>query len=106
LVASTAYRALGASWDLGRVASMARRHGVPVPGRHRAGRRGYGAQLSPREREVAELAATGRTNKEIAAELFLSVSTVEKHLKAVTRKLGVRSRAAIARGVSEGLQDR
>lgn len=101
LTASAAYDSLGAAWDLGRVASTARRHGMQVPGRHRAGRHGYGTELSPREREVADLAATGRTNKEIAVELFLSVSTVEKHLKAVTRKLGVRSRAAIARRVSE-----
>jgi DNA-binding NarL/FixJ family response regulator len=100
-----AYGRLGATWDLGRAARTARRHGIPVPSRHRAGRRGYGSQLSPREREVAELAATGRTNKEIGAELFLSVSTVEKHVRAVSRKLGVRSRAAIARVVSEGGAD-
>ena len=99
--ALAAYRRLGATWDLGRAASNARRHGIPVPSRHRAGRRGYGSELSPREREVAELAATGRTNKEIGAELFLSVSTVEKHLRAVSRKLGVRSRAAITRWVSD-----
>ena len=99
---AAAYRSMGASWDLGRAASTARQQGISVPGRYRAGRRGYGGQLSPREREVAELAATGRTNKEIGAELFLSVSTVEKHLRAVARKLGVRSRAAITRWVSEG----
>jgi FixJ family two-component response regulator len=45
-------------------------------------RRKYGAALSPRERAVAELAATGRTNKEIAAELFVSTKTVDTHLSA------------------------
>ena len=38
------------------------------------------------------MAATGRSNKEIAAELFLSVKTIEAHLHRTYRKLGVRSR--------------
>ena len=46
---------------------------------------------------MALLAATGRTNKEIAGELFVSAETVKKHLQAVMRKLGVQSRAALAR---------
>ncbi|RIQ23130.1 response regulator transcription factor, partial [Jiangella rhizosphaerae] len=91
-----AYRDLGAEWDAGRATSAARRHGLSVPARHRGGRRGYGSQLSPREREVAELAAKGRSNKEIAAELYLSVNTVARHITTAMRKLGVRSRAAIA----------
>ncbi|MPZ25468.1 MAG: AAA family ATPase [Micromonosporaceae bacterium] len=90
------YERLGARWDLARAARIARLHGVSVPARHRGGHRGYGTALSPREREVAELAATGRTNKEIAAELFLSAETVKKHLQAGMRKLGVQSRAALA----------
>jgi DNA-binding NarL/FixJ family response regulator len=44
---------------------------------------------------VAELAAAGRANKEIAAELFMGVSTVEAHLLRVYRKLGIRSRAGL-----------
>ena len=44
---------------------------------------------------MAELAAQGRTNREIAAELFMGVSTVEAHLSHVYRKLGVR-RAGLA----------
>jgi DNA-binding CsgD family transcriptional regulator len=95
--AAAVYDRLGASWDYARVASLARKSGVGLPSRHRGGRRGYGQQLSPREREAAELAATGRTNSEIAAELFISVSMVEKHLDAARRKLGARSRTELAR---------
>ncbi|HKP21786.1 MAG TPA: helix-turn-helix transcriptional regulator, partial [Thermoleophilaceae bacterium] len=48
--------------------------------------------LTGREREVAELAAHGRSNREIGAELFVTVKTVEYHLKHAYQKLGVRSR--------------
>ena len=55
-----------------------------------SGRRTPSEELTETERRVAELAAQGRTNKEIAAELFMGVSTVEAHLSRVYRKLGVR----------------
>jgi DNA-binding NarL/FixJ family response regulator len=56
----------------------------------------HGAEaLSRREREVAELVAEGRTNKEIARSLFLSEKTVEKHVSGIFRKLGVGRRAAV-----------
>ncbi|MPZ26034.1 MAG: AAA family ATPase [Micromonosporaceae bacterium] len=90
------YQELGAVWDVDRVAGLARQQGVSLPARHRGGRRGYGPDLSPREREVAELVATGRTNREIARDLYLSTKTVDKHLSAALRKLGLRSRAALA----------
>lgn len=48
--------------------------------------------LTAREREVAELAARGRTNADIAEELFLSVRTVENHLQRCYRKLGIAGR--------------
>jgi DNA-binding CsgD family transcriptional regulator len=98
--AAAGYDRLGASWDYARVASLARKSGAGLPARHRGGRRGYGAELSPREREVAELAAQGRTNGEIAGQLFVSVSMVEKHLDAARRKLGARSRTELARLLS------
>ncbi|MEV4542092.1 ATP-binding protein [Micromonospora echinaurantiaca] len=97
-----AYEALGATWDLNRALGLARRYGVGLPARHRGGRRGYGAALSPREQQVAELAATGRTNKEIAEALVLSATTVEKHLGAVMRKLSIRSRTELARLMAIG----
>jgi DNA-binding NarL/FixJ family response regulator len=46
---------------------------------------------------VAALAADGRTNREIAAELHLSVNTVQAYLKRVYRELDVRSRTELAR---------
>jgi DNA-binding CsgD family transcriptional regulator len=55
-----------------------------------SGRRTSSDELTETEHRVAELAAHGRTNKEIAAELFMGVSTVEAHLSHVYRKLGVR----------------
>lgn len=56
--------------------------------------------LTPSERRVAELAAQGQTNREIAQGLFLSVKTVETHLSSVYRKLDVRSRRDVAAALS------
>ena len=56
------------------------------------------ARLTPREREVLTLVAEGLTNAQIARRLWVSPSTVAKHLEQAYRKLGVQSRtAAIAR---------
>jgi len=52
--------------------------------------------LSPREAQVLELVAGGRTNKEIGAELVVSVHTVERHLQNAYRKIGVRNRSDAA----------
>ena len=52
-------------------------------------------ELTASERQVAELAASGRTNREIAAQLFISCKTVEANLARVYRKLGIRSRAEL-----------
>jgi DNA-binding CsgD family transcriptional regulator len=48
------------------------------------------------EARVAELVAAGRSNREVAGELFMSPKTVEAHLSRIYRKLGVRSRAELA----------
>ena len=55
------------------------------------------AALTPRQRQICELAAAGKSNRAIAQELFLSVKTVETHLAAGYRKLGVSTRSALAR---------
>jgi DNA-binding CsgD family transcriptional regulator len=52
--------------------------------------------LTPQEQAVARLVATGRTNREVAAELLLSVKTVEVHLTRIYAKLGVSSRSQLA----------
>jgi DNA-binding CsgD family transcriptional regulator len=61
-----------------------------------SGRRPSDDELSESERRIATLAGEGRSNKEIAAALYLSVRTVETHLTHIYRKLGVRSRAELA----------
>ncbi|GAA4617985.1 response regulator transcription factor [Actinoallomurus liliacearum] len=53
-------------------------------------------QLSERELDVARSIAQGRTNQEIAAELFISLSTVKTHITRIQNKLGVRNRVEIA----------
>ncbi|WP_460656170.1 ATP-binding protein [Kribbella endophytica] len=84
------YEKFGARWDARRCRDALREAGVAVTSRR--GRRGYGNALSPRETEVARLAARGFSNSRIAAELSVSVSTVEDHLTNAMRKLKIRSR--------------
>jgi DNA-binding NarL/FixJ family response regulator len=54
-----------------------------------------GEALTPRERLVAELAASGMTNRQIAAQLVLGESTVKSHIHAVLRKLRITTRKAL-----------
>jgi DNA-binding CsgD family transcriptional regulator len=55
------------------------------------------AQLTPAEQRVAELAASGMKNRDVAAELFISPKTVEANLARIYRKLGIKSRAELGR---------
>ena len=64
------------------------------------GRTAAGDELTPTERRIAELVAKGKTNKEVAAQLFITPRTVEGHLTRIYAKLGVRSRAELAHRTS------
>ena len=62
-----------------------------------AGADGEGlAELTEREREIAELVGQGHTNREIAAATYLSEKTVERHLSRIFAKLGIANRTALA----------
>jgi DNA-binding NarL/FixJ family response regulator len=65
----------------------------------------YPQGLTVREAEVLGLLAAGKTNKEIATELFLSVSTVQRHVANIYAKIGAHGRAeatayALAKGIA------
>jgi len=77
---------------LGEADAELRHCGVPSLGMRQA------VDLTPRERAVAHLAASGYTNRDIASELFVSVKAVEYHLGNVYAKLGIRTRRQL-RGV-------
>ena len=71
-------------------------------GRHRADEDFN--ELSPREKKVMQLVAQGSSNKEIAAALSISETTVKAHLRAILEKLHVKNRAqAAAKAMSRGL---
>ena len=76
------FRQLGAAPALARVEALARRTTATVGG------------LTTREVEILRLVAAGKTNREIAATLFISDHTVRRHLQNIFAKLGVPSRAA------------
>ncbi len=64
---------------------------------------GAGAErLTASERRVAELAARGQSNPEIAQALFVTRKTVETHLGHVYRKLGVAGRGELGRALADG----
>jgi DNA-binding CsgD family transcriptional regulator len=90
---------LGAARHRDEAARELRRLGERVSARQRR-TTGEGLDaLSGREREIAELVAEGRTNREIGADLFLSEKTVEGHLTRIFAKLGVTSRVEVAEAV-------
>jgi DNA-binding CsgD family transcriptional regulator len=86
----------GAAREADAAARELRRLGQRVARRPRTDRRAGLAALSPRERDVADHVAAGKTNRQIAATLFLSEKTVENHLSRIYAKLDVHSRAALA----------
>jgi DNA-binding CsgD family transcriptional regulator/tetratricopeptide (TPR) repeat protein len=69
---------------------------VELQMQHTNGTDGVRALLNGRAFEIAQLVASGRSNREVAAALFVSVKLVEKHLSSIYRKLGVRTRGQLA----------
>ncbi len=102
VAASDGYDALGATRYRDHVDAQLRRLGRTVHRRTRSGDRSGGglASLTGREREVADLICGRATNRDIASGLFLSMKTVETHVRNIFNKLGVSSRAEIARVVA------
>ncbi|WP_354702130.1 hypothetical protein DSM112329_02483 [Paraconexibacter sp. AEG42_29] len=77
--------------------------GAPPPGRGRpaAPADAEAGELTARELQIALLVSEGHTNRQVAASLFLSPKTVEHHLGAIYRKLGLRSRTQLATFMAE-----
>ncbi|GAA2977232.1 helix-turn-helix transcriptional regulator [Actinokineospora diospyrosa] len=92
--AKEGYLACGATWLSARVRLTETRLGARAPRPRRP--HGTVEALSGRELEIAELVASGLTNREVATRLFLSRKTVEGHLARVFTKLGVKSRMGVA----------
>ncbi|MEV6117489.1 helix-turn-helix transcriptional regulator [Streptomyces sp. NPDC052109] len=89
--AAAAFRRLGAHPWAERADKELRACGMPVHTRALPG----GPTLTPQQWEIARLAATGLTNKQIGERLLLSPRTVSTHLYQLFPKLGVTSRAAL-----------
>jgi ATP/maltotriose-dependent transcriptional regulator MalT len=102
--AHEALAACGAAHYRDEAARELRTLGKRVPRKGAAGAGAVGVDaLSAREREVAGLVAEGRTNREIAATLYLSEKTVENHMSRIFTKLGVSSRLHVATAVERAL---
>ncbi|MBM0274991.1 AAA family ATPase [Micromonospora sp. STR1s_6] len=86
----------GADWLVGRATNLQRRFAAAHP----RSREDRPDPLSAREREIAVMVSEGLSNRAIATRLFLSTRTVESHVARIFVKLGVPTRAALARHVS------
>lgn len=82
------------------------REELAAAGGRRVDRAAYGvAALTPAELRVAELVATGMTNREVAVTLFVSRKTVEVHLSSCYRKLGITNREQLGSAMNGSLQE-
>jgi DNA-binding CsgD family transcriptional regulator len=93
--AIAAYRDLGADWDARRAETRLRPAGLK-PGRRARPAFGWDS-LTPTETKIVALIAEGRSNPDIAEQLFLSRNTVQTHVSHVLAKLGARSRGEVIR---------
>jgi DNA-binding CsgD family transcriptional regulator len=94
--ATLAFDSMGARRAGDRARAIAREMGLRIPRQRTRG------LLSHREQEIAQLVAAGWTNAEIAAELYLSPKTVERHISNILAKLQFRSRVEIAAEAAAG----
>ena len=97
LAAIDEFERMGAVRAADRSRAVARELGIRVGRRQRRG-----GVLSAREQEVAQLIAAGQTNSEIAASLYLSPRTVERHVGNILSKLNYRSRVQVATEAAAG----
>jgi len=88
------YDGLGAATYVERCDRELRAGGVHTPRPDPAGR--TAETLTPQEELVAELVASGMTNREVGTELYVSIKTVQYHLTRIYTKLGIRSRGELA----------
>jgi LuxR family transcriptional regulator, maltose regulon positive regulatory protein len=94
---ATVARRLAALFVTSNDTKLARRSGLKTP-RQQMKR---GGRLSIREREVCQLLALGKSNREIASALFISESTTKVHVRHIFEKLGARTRAEVAALLTE-----
>ena len=94
--AASVYEACGATADAARAQDSQRRKLKRAP---------FGARLTAREREVAGLVARGRSDREIARALSISVRTVHHHVEAAFSKLGVARRTQLTESLLEGISE-
>ena len=97
--AGIAFNAMGAARDAAMAGQRLRKMGVRPAFTQQ--RKALGQAVSAREMDVVELVAQGKSNKQIAADLFLSELTIETHVKNILRKLGLKSRAQIASSAAQ-----
>jgi DNA-binding NarL/FixJ family response regulator len=96
--------AFARAWDSGRsqpleqvvAAVLSSERPQPTRRRPRLSRQAPGDPLTNRERDVVRLVVQGRTNREIAQALLISVGTARTHVEHVLKKLGLRSRVEVA----------
>jgi DNA-binding CsgD family transcriptional regulator len=95
------YTSLGAAWDVARLRDWFRAYGIRrgPRGKHVQAQHGWDS-LTPAEAKIAELVVRGMSNRQIAAQLFLSPRTVASHVSHILAKLGLHSRIDIAREAS------
>ena len=89
-------------WAPGPIAERARIELLATGERARQRTAATADELTPQEAQIARLVSEGESNRDIAAQLFLSPSTVDYHLRKVFRKTGVASRTQLARTMAAG----